>query len=333
MHKHLALTAIAKYATKVMAMTLPLAISLLISDRAVTAQEPTVQDQKITVDAEMLVSSIQPPTSSENIGAFNKIAYVRRQGRFVGQTANGRFEVPYEITLPSNPDEGNGILVFEPPHFLGGAVGRDFYLSSQFLFERGFSHASVGYSNVGMRMLNSNPGFTPVIKDQPISPFHTDAQTEVTDTDILRQFTLALKQDASLFPGKLQRIYAAGFSDSGNAVRSVYEPFGHRLFDLTFVCTSSYSEPVKIAGQNPIIVINMDVDFNVLWVPYSDFPQSRWYAVAGAPHASISGTTPINWLPFARSLFIAGDEWSRNGTLPPASGKLNSPPDSESSGT
>lgn len=94
----------------------------------------------------------------------------------------------------------------------------------------------------------------------------------------------------------------------------------------TFVCRAGYSEPLKFNSENPIIVINIDADFDALWSSDSEFPQYRYYAIAGGPHASIAGTTPINWLPFARALFIAGDEWVRNGTPPPASEKLNSFP-------
>lgn len=244
-------------------------------------------------------SSIEPPTRSESIGTFNKIAYVRHQGRFIGQTESGPFDVPYEITLPSNPEEGNQILVFEPPHFSDGPVGPGFFFGSEFLFANGYGHASVGFGN--------------------------DAK-EAIDTGILREFALVLKQKTSFFAGQVNRIYAVGFSDSGNIVRSVYEQFGHRVFDLTYVCTAGHTEPVKFNGENPIIVINMDADFDALWSSDSEFPQYRYYAIAGGPHAFITGTTPINWLPIARALFIAGDEWVRNGTPPPASGMLNSPP-------
>jgi hypothetical protein len=41
---------------------------------------------------------------------------------------------------------------------------------------------------------------------------------------------------------------------------------------------------------------------------------------------AVAGTTPLNWLPFARALFKAGDLWIRNGKQPPpnATFKLDS---------
>ncbi|HKV35374.1 MAG TPA: alpha/beta hydrolase domain-containing protein [Pyrinomonadaceae bacterium] len=268
---------------------LALTISLLFLVLEVNAQEITR-------------SSIETPTASESIGTFNKIAYVRHRGRFIGQTESGPFDVPYEITLPSNPEEGNQICVFEPPHFSGGPVGPDFFFGSEFLFANGFGHASVGFGNAAKEA------------------------KEATDTGILREFALVLKQKTSFFAGQVNRIYAVGFSDSGNTVRSVYEPFGHEVFDLTYICTAGHTEHVKFNGENPIIVINIDADFDEYRLPDSEFSQYRYYAIAGGPHTSIAGTTPINWLPLARALFIAGDEWVRKGTPPPPSGMLNSPP-------
>ncbi|HKS08907.1 MAG TPA: alpha/beta hydrolase domain-containing protein [Pyrinomonadaceae bacterium] len=148
----------------------------------------------------------------------------------------------------------------------------------------------------------------------------------------MEQFALALKQKTFFLAGQVNRLYAVGFSDSGNTLRSSYEPLGHKVFDLTFVCTADYSEPVKFNGDNPIMVVNIDADFDALWNSDSQFPQYRYYDIAGGPHFSnIAGTTPINWLLIARALFIAGDEWVRNGTPPPASGKLSAPPDSSTS--
>jgi hypothetical protein len=248
------------------------------------------------VNAQEISSSIQPPTSSESIGTFNKVDYVRHRGRFIGKTDSCTFDVPYEITLPSNPVAGKQFFIFEPPHFPGGPVGGDSFLGSEFLFARGFSHASVGFGN---------------------------AAGDVTDLGILEQFALALRQKTSFFAGQVDRIYAVGFSDSGNTLLNIYEPFGHRVFDLTYVCVPGYSEPVKLNGENPIIVINIDADVDALQSSDSDYPQYRYYDIAGGPHLNDTLNTPINWLPIVRALFVAGDEWVRNGTPPPASGKLN----------
>lgn len=123
-----------------LAITLTLAIGLLA----------------LEVEAQEMKSSIQPPTSSESIGTFNKIAYARHQGRFVGQTENGPFDVPYEITAPSNAEDGAQVFLFEPPHFSGGPVTRDFFLGSEFLFENGFDHASIAFDNTAKDAIDTS---------------------------------------------------------------------------------------------------------------------------------------------------------------------------------
>ena len=160
----------------------------------------------------------------------------------------------------------------------------------------------------------------------------------IADNDILQEFATALRQNPP-FVGIVQRLYAIGFSDSGNTVHEIYKPFGHRLFDITFACLARYVEPVNIAGQKPIMVFNTEADFDPRAVPNPAFPQYRWYVVAGGPHVpdaaltrpsfpnpprdatapAIKGTSPINWLPFIRALFVAGDEWVRNRVQPPPS--------------
>jgi hypothetical protein len=82
------------------------------------------------------------------------------------------------------------------------------------------------------------------------------------------------------------------------------------------------------------------MDFNPLAVPKPEFPQYRYYVVAGGAHIPdavlsrmafpdppnpgspappVEGTTPINWLPFIRAVFVAGDQWARNHVQPPES--------------
>ena len=87
------------------------------------------------------------PTHREDIGVFNNIAYVRHRGQFRGATNAGGYAVPYEITMPKNPLEGERLLVFEPPHLTSGLVARDSLLGEQFFFNNGYRHASVGFGN------------------------------------------------------------------------------------------------------------------------------------------------------------------------------------------
>lgn len=286
------------------------------------------------MSSKIQLPSIKPPTTSEKVGGYNDITYVRHQGQFVWENGVDRaqsFSVPYEITTPSDPTEGNRTFVFEPPHHTGGPVSRNAYLGPEFLFSQGFSHASVGYSNVRMRILNPKPGFPMKIKNVPITMIDFGQPGAVTDTNILSLFANALKQ--SSFLGPVERIYGIGFSDSGNTLHQVYQQVGHRLFDLSFACTANYLAPFP--AQNPIIIFNTERDFDSRAIPDPQFPQYRWYAVAGAPHIPdaaltrpwfkdgttppIAGTTPLDWSPFIRALFVAGDQWVRQGTQPPAS--------------
>lgn len=292
------------------------------------------------------MSKIENPTTSQEIGTFNNIAYVRHKGRFVGSTkTGGDFAVPYEITTPKNPVEGSRTFLVEPPHFTGGPVARNVYLGPGFLWKRGFSHASVGYSNINLRILNQNPGFPLEIKGATITVFPPvpGASGEITDDNILRQFAFTLRNSPPPFLGTAARIYGIGFSDSGNTVHRIYEPFGHKLFDISFPCTAGYLPPFQ---GTKIIVFNTEADFDVHTVPNPAFTNYRWYAVAGAPHIPdtsctrmtfhdglpaypgpppakpsppVHGTTPIDWVPFIKALFLAGDEWVRNNKQPPAS--------------
>lgn len=287
--------------------------------------------------------SIQAPTRSENIGTFNDIAYVRHHGQFVGQTECGRFAVPYQITAPANPAQGNQTGVLEPPHFTSGPIARDVFLGPPFLFGNKHVHCSVGFSNVFKRILNPNPGFTLIIKDKPITvlPPIPNQPQEVTDYGILREFALALRQDPLPFVGRIERILGIGFSDSGRVVHEVYKPFGHKLFDLTFAGTAPYLAPVKISKQHPIIVFNTEADFDSRAIANPAFPQYRFYTMAagahipdavltrlvftggpGIPAPAIAGTSPINWLPNLRALFAAGEQWIREGKQPPPSATL-----------
>ena len=286
------------------------------------------------------MSSIEAPTHSEDIGTFNNIAYVRHRGQFRGATeANREYSVPYEITVPKNPSQGERVFVFEPPHLTSGLIARDSLLGEQFLFGNGYSHASCGFGNRAGHILN--PRFELKIAGNSIT-LPPSSPTEVSDINIIQQFAAELRQSRSNLFGEVQRIYAVGFSDSGKTIHEVYKAFGHRSFDLTMAGTAPYLSPINSKEQSPIMVLNTEADFDPQAAPNSNFPKYRYYNIAGGPHIpdavltrkvfrgpfppAIAGTTPINWLPFARALFEAGDKWIRNGKQPPANAvfQLNS---------
>lgn len=285
------------------------------------------------------MSSIEKPTSSEIVGPFNNITYVRHRGQFRGTTRGGDYSVPYEITVPRIPAEGEHLFVFEPPHVASGFVARNNLLGEQFIFGNGYSHASVGFGNRGLHILDPRPGFELKIRGTTIELLREDStDKELADFNIMGQFAAELRRSRSDLFGETRQVYATGFSDSGNTVHDLYQEIGHEAFDLTMAGTASYFEPVKIPNQSPIMVLNTEADFDRRAVANPNFPAYRYYAIAGGPHIpdaaltrpgfdgdplpSIAGTTPINWLLFARALFKAGDRWVRNNRQPPRSATL-----------
>ena len=204
------------------------------------------------------MSNIEPPLSKETAGTFNRINYVRYKGRFTGQTSQGTFGVPYEITAPSTPAEGNMRLLVEVPHFKDGVIARNDILGAEFLFGRGFSHAAVGYSAVGNRILDPDPGFEIVIAGAALNP-----QQPQTDREIITQFASALRGNPSNLAGNVEKIYSIGFSDSGGALhRILNEAHGRDAFDLSFPCVASFGpihKPAPVSGK--VIVYNSEFDF------------------------------------------------------------------------
>lgn len=293
------------------------------------------------------MSVIENPTSTERVGSFNGITFVRHKGKFRGKTISGDFAVPYEITTPENTAQGNRTIIFEPPHFSSGPIARDIYLGPGFLWNRGFSHASVGYSNFNLRILDPEPEppFTFRINGKDVKVIRPgESEPIITDDNILRQFAFTLRETRLPFLGTVERIYAIGFSDSGNTIYRVYQPFGQKLFDISLACTVTFPKdkpyPTLINGESPIMVFNTEADFDVRTVPNPSFTNCRWYAVAGGPHIPdtrrtrmafpdpsppfspappVAGTSPIDPALFIKALFVAGDAWVRQNTQPPPS--------------
>ncbi|MDQ1557352.1 MAG: hypothetical protein QOD32_412, partial [Pyrinomonadaceae bacterium] len=134
------------------------------------------------------MSNIEPPLSQKAAGTFNRVDYVQYKGRFTGETGQGKFSVPYEITAPATPDKGNLRLLVEVPHFSDGIIARVDILGAEFLFGRGFSHAAVGYSTLGNRIIDPDPGFEIIIAGVAVDPNQPQ-----TDREIITQFASALR--------------------------------------------------------------------------------------------------------------------------------------------
>jgi hypothetical protein len=244
-----------------------------------------------------------------------------------------------------SPVAGIGRLIVEPPHFTSGLLAREGFLGPEFLFGQGFIHASVGYSHFRQRILDPNPGFEVLVNGQPApSPPPPPAPPlwePYTDREIIADFARALRQNPYGLVGSIEKVYVLGFSDSGDAVRRILEAeYGQNLFDLWFPGTIAPFNPIEGRGQ--VIVFNTEADFQPV---NAVSPSYRRYVAAGCPHIPdieftrqqfpgpfpppVTGTTPLNWNPFMRALFVAGDSWVTEGQEPPPSTVLELTPSGE----
>lgn len=285
------------------------------------------------------MGTIEQPLSREDAGT-----HVILKGRFTGQTSAGAYSVPYEISAPLKANKGNGRLLFEAPHFVQGPLARDGVLGREYVFGQGYSHASVGYGNRHRRLLELNPGFEMRLRGlvvTPLPPGSPPAGGFITDTEILADFVNALKANPhGLLPG-VEKFYAIGNSDSGNTLHDVLrQPYAKNLFDLSLPCLGAIAgNPPPVAGSGRIIFYNTESDFDPCKPEPDDRanPLQRSYVAAGCPHISdtaltrrvnpsIEGTTPLDWTPFIKALFEAGDRWVTKGTEPPPSLSLKREP-------
>ncbi|MGI9234246.1 MAG: hypothetical protein ACR2RD_11490, partial [Woeseiaceae bacterium] len=180
------------------------------------------------VNAGVIESFVQ-----NSFGTFAGVEYNHYSGRFSGETEKGLFSMPFEIVAPANPLNGNHTVVIEPPHFAFGPVGRNLTLGNDLLFGRGFSHASVGFSNFGLNILDVSVGGL-MIGGQSVSAF--DPPPFARDVEILKQFSEALSDDplAVSMLGEIDHLYAFGASQSAEALFEVFfTTDAEDLFDLT----------------------------------------------------------------------------------------------------
>ncbi|MFN2284467.1 MAG: hypothetical protein ACK2UQ_08590, partial [Anaerolineae bacterium] len=137
------------------------------------------------------VGIVEGSVAQAPYGTFNGIDYVKYSGRFMG-LASGEYDVPFEIIAPADPVQGNGITVMEPFRF--GSSGLEAYLTPEFLFERGFSHAGVGWH-----------------RDEvpPDAGYSTEQAIE-----ILYNFGMTLREDDVAYGmvGEVQMLYDTGVS-------------------------------------------------------------------------------------------------------------------------
>lgn len=296
-------------------------------------------------------------TTVSDAVSYRGVQYVTHSGRFVGETASGEFRVPYEIIAPVNPASGNRIVVFEPPHFLYGANARDNTLGPELLFERRFSHASVGFSNNGANLLDVGAEDA-VIAGQSVE---ANIWPIVRDVEILKQFVEALSSDAYAVTalGEIRHRYAYGVSQSAEAIFELHYSTGIAgLFDLTvlhvplwrpvfaepavlerlpdtFSALPDVGKVMLISSEGDQLITRSTPFRNAVTGPGAD-ENYRLYEVTGAPHLPLDLVLPdgtqLNGLdvaPVVRAAFVAGNRWVRYNRRPPRNQLLDAAPNGE----
>ncbi len=306
---------------------LPALTSLLLLSGAISTE---------TIAAQLV------PTGQSDAGTLDGVPSVTHTGRFTGATAHGEFLVPYEITAPADPRHGNRRVVFEPPHFTLRTPGRDAVLGTELLFGRGYSHASVGFSNQGENMLDTgadNFTIAGLQVGENDFPFPRDVE-------ILKQFVEALHRDpvARATLGHVRKVYAFGTSQSAEALYELaYGPGAANLFDLTVLQVPLWRpafarpdtlavlpevfEPLEEIGKVMLVSAEGDLLISQSMQLRNALasPNYRLYELAGAPHLfmdiEIGGirTNPLDHSAVVRAVFVAGDRWVRRGKRPPNS--------------
>jgi len=285
------------------------------------------------------------PGSSEPFGTFNNVDYARHTGRFTGETALGAFDVPFEFVVPSDPSQGNGIVLFEPPHWFFGPFGRDLLLGRDFVFDSGFSYAAVGWSNDGLSVLD--PTATPIIlAGEEVDPGVPPAEVDdvVNDVEILVQFVNALKADpqAIAIAGNFRALYSFGASQTSAAqLQVLLGPEGQGLFDFSLLALRPWPEPFpelfdRLDGEFELpsgigrtIFVNTEAELILSEAEQfrsaAENPNNRLYEIAGAPHfPQPPPLNPLDYFPVIRAAFRAGDAWVRWGVEPPSSALISS---------
>lgn len=273
------------------------------------------------------------------IGTFEGIVYVQYDGIFEGRTSTGAFRVPYRITAPANPSQGNQTVLVEPSHFATGLGALEFSLGQNFLFSRGFSHAGIGWSTT----TGTEEGTNLRILDPTVPGVFIDGgfldENGRTDDEIISAFARALTVDpvARQILGSVKRRYITGFSDTSVPIfRLIISGRATGVFDLAFPFTTDQYDPQTALATNSykgkLIIVNSEFEgASATFVNHgATSDRYRFYAVAGTPHIPdyldmpffTSTSTPASFQPELRAHFLQGHDWVLNGTQPPPSTHL-----------
>jgi Alpha/beta hydrolase domain len=284
---------------------------------------------------------VEAPTTATPAGSFDGVDYVQYDGVFAGHTSTGAFRVPYRITAPGNPEDGNGAVVVEPPHFATGLGTLEFQLGRKFLLGRRFIHAGVGYSTTSF-----GPGLDKRILDPTVPGTYIHGGVADgngrTDDEIVADFARALATDADAHAmvGQVRDAYLTGFSDAaGVPLRLLASGQADGVFELALPFTvESPVDPQAALGagrfDGKLLIVNSAADDSSNLVDSGAHPdQYRFYAVAGTPHVSdplvplfSNQTTPASWIPALRAHFLQAHRWVRNRVAPPPSSTVDHGP-------
>jgi hypothetical protein len=292
-------------------------------------------------DADAGSDDIAAPATAIPAGSFGGVDYVQYDGMFAGRTSTGAFRVPYRITAPVDPEDGNDAVVVEPPHFATGLGTLEFQLGRRFLLGRRFTHAGVGYSTTSF-----GPGLDKRILDPSVPGTFIEGGVADgngrTDDEIVADFARALAADADAraMVGEIRDAYLTGFSDSASApMRLVASGQADGVFELALPFTvESPVDPQAALGEGrfdgKLLIVNSAADDSGNLVDSGAHPdQYRFYAVAGTPHVSdplvplfSNQTTPASWIPALRAHFLQAHRWVRNRVAPPPSSGVDDGP-------
>jgi hypothetical protein len=276
------------------------------------------------------IGIVEGSVTQEPYGTFDGIAYTKYSGRFEG-LADGDYDVPFGIIAPADPGQGNGITIMEPFRPPGQAGGLEAYLTPEFLFERGFSHAGIGWHR----------------DDVPPDAGYSTAQA----IEILYNFGMTLREDdiARGMVGEVQMLYSTGVSLAAEPLLSLLAADETAVLDFSFLFVPTlYQETYsQHKDSNNIMVFLTEADLvrSVVLGAHTDALRGssltyRSYEVAGGPHIpdvpwiramgwGSEGTTPLDWTPVARALFLAGHGWVTEGIEPPPSAYLAETPEGQ----
>jgi Alpha/beta hydrolase domain len=291
--------------------------------------------------AAAITDDVEAPTTATPAGSFDGVDYVQYDGVYAGRTSTGAFRVPYRITAPVDPDDGNGAVVMEPPHFATGLGTLEFQLGRKFLLGRRFIHAGVGYGTTSF-----GPGLDQRILDPTVPGTFIDGGvadgTGRTDDEIVADFAraLAVDTDARAMVGQVRDTYLTGYSDAASVpLRLLVSGQADGVFELALPFTvESPVDPQAALGagrfEGKVLVVNSAADDSSNLIDSGAHPdQYRFYAVAGTPHVSdplrplfSNETTPASWIPALRAHFLQAHRWVRNRVAPlPSSGVDDGP--------